>query len=148
MRGRNKRKRRDSSAEHLDGEEDGMEEPPASSVPGPAKGKAGANEKAKAKAKSKAKAKAKAEAKAKAKAEAKAKPKPTAKAEATATPSTATGSGLPLALEFPGKDRKEPFWYGQSVVYFSPGMFRLSEHTPDRKDKAYSYKREFGTGWR
>ena len=70
-----------------------------------------------------------AKAKAKAKAEAKAKPKP-------------TGSGLPLALEFPGEDRKEPFRYGQSVIYFSSGLFRLKEHTSDRKDKAYSYKRE------
>ena len=58
MMGRNKRKWRDSSAEHLDGEEDGMEEPPASSVRGPTKGNAKANDKAKAKAKSKAKAKA------------------------------------------------------------------------------------------
>ena len=56
-----------------------------------------------------------------------------------AAPTTTTKQGK-HALAFPGEKTRPPLRYGKSVVYFSPGRYRLMKTKGDRIDHAFSHK--------
>ena len=65
--------------------------------------------------------------------------KPPAKKTKQAAPATTTQKG-DKALAFPGDKKRAPLVYGKSVVYFSPGRYRLMKTKGDRVDVAFSHK--------
>ena len=65
--------------------------------------------------------------------------KPLTKKTKQAAPTTAAQKG-DKALAFPGEKKRAPLVYGKSVVYFSPGRYRLMKTKGDRLDVAFSHK--------
>ena len=59
--------------------------------------------------------------------------------EPHAAPTTTAQKGKP-ALASPGEQKRKPLTYGKSVVYFSPGRYRLMKTKGDRVDIAFSHK--------
>ena len=65
--------------------------------------------------------------------------RPTKKPKPHAAPATTAQKGK-HALAFPGENKRPPLTYGKSVVYFSPGRYRLMKTKGDRVDVAFPHK--------
>ena len=65
--------------------------------------------------------------------------RPTKKPKPHAAPATIAQKGK-HALAFPGEKKRPPLTYGKSVVYFSPGRYRLMKTKGDRVDVAFPHK--------
>ena len=65
--------------------------------------------------------------------------RPTKKPKPHAAPATTAQKGK-HALAFPGEKKRPPLTYGKSVVYFSPGRYRLMKTKGDRVDVAFPHK--------